>query len=365
MLSSFFIRKVTPALRLALAMVISFPVFSAQATLAAEVEPGATLGLTSSSKSLREPRLSKEATEKLSLQLKPECDRHFPGLIQAEVRTACSSAAEFFGRYGKTLSEANCRLEYGEDPRLTMACLIGATVSDDLQAKREDFKKNLQLCAEYYPKHTEIDAFFQESCLIGVYLPRVLRPGDKPRLETCSQITPERSFLGPCAVGLSLAQETQNTKLVGDSKPQPVPSAPSQQNEMCEKYFDHVKFHTTYRACLNARSAALEWTGRYADVIKNCSAVVSDGNSDNEKAACLVGASIYRHLSNKEDITQKFQKCGDNKVSYQDRDFLACLTAASLLDFTDRQSAQSGCRDIFKNPRTRSRNDCANSLALF
>lgn len=299
---------------------------------------------------------AKKIEEKLSGDVKANCDRHFPGRIQGELRSTCASATQGYARYGNQLARTRCRVDNGEEPRLVMACLIGTVIADDLSAKRDDFKRKLQLCAEHYPQHTEIDAFLQESCLTGIHSPSLVTGAEKPRLETCSQITPERSFLGPCAVGLSLAQESNDA-----------PS--SQQNKLCEQYFDHRKFHMGYRACLNARGAALLGTEAADDLIKGCSNLVS-GGSEVEQAACLVGLNIHRYVSRKDDVTKRFQKCGDNKVSYQDRDFLACLTAASLLDFgngvrTGKNGAEAGCKDVFKAGKSRSRGDCLNSLNTF
>lgn len=295
---------------------------------------------------------AKKLTEKLAPEVKKNCDRHFPGMIQAEIRSACTSVTSPFARYGKSTAQINCRLSYGEEPRLVMACLIGVAIADGINTKNESFKQKLQLCAEHYPAHTEVDAFLQESCLTGIHLPELL--AEKPRVELCGQITPERSFLGPCGVGLSLSVETSSSSVT-----------PAQQNKICEQYFDHRLFHAGYRACLNARSVALNWNGKYEDALKNCTEVVSDKNSDTERAACLVGTNIFRSLSKQEDVSKRFQKCGDLKVSYQDRDFLACLTAASLLDFTDKNGADHGCKEIFKTAKTRGRGDCLNSLALF
>ncbi len=288
-----------------------------------------------------------------SQDIRKHCERHFPGQIQAEVRTACASAAPEYAKLGKSLIQTRCRLNYGEEPRLVMACLVGSSVADDVLAGREDFKRKLQLCAENYPVHNEIDAFLQESCLTGIHISDLMKTDGKEKFEACAQITPERSFIGPCAVGLSLAKESSGAV------------SPAQQNKACEQYFNLKQFHKGYRACLNARSLAPELPTKYADALKGCSNIMGDANNDTERAACLVGLSIYRHLQKNQDVAGRFQKCGENKVTYQDRDVLACLTAASLLDFTDRGGAESGCREVFKEARSRVRGDCVNSLSLF
>lgn len=304
---------------------------------------------------------SKKAGEKLFADLKRQCERHFPGQIQSEVRAACSSTAVDFIRIGKALSATRCRLTYGEEPRLVMSCLIGTSIAEDLVANREDYKKKLQLCGEYYPVHNEIDAFLQESCLTGIHMPGLMNADGKARFEACAQITPERSFIGPCAVGLSLAQDA------GTATAAAVP--PAQLNRICEQYFNLHQFHKGYRACLNARSLVPDLNVKPSEAVKtviaDCSNILSEANNDTERAACFVGLTIYRHLMKQDDVSKRFQKCGDNKVTYQDRDFLACLTAASLLDFTDRNGAEKGCKDVFSEKRSKSRSDCLSSLTIF
>ncbi len=58
-------------------------------------------------------------------------------------------------------------------------------------------------------------------------------------------------------------------------------------------------------------------------------------------------------------------KCGESKVSYQDRDVLACLTAASLVELSDRSNANTGCKDVFKAVKGGFRNDCINAIGKF
>ncbi|MES2964349.1 MAG: hypothetical protein V4760_10690 [Bdellovibrionota bacterium] len=286
-------------------------------------------------------------------ELKKHCARHYPGQIQGELRAACTVASEDFKASEKTLANTRCRLNYGEEPRLVMACLIGVSIVDDLANKKDDFKRKLQVCAEQYPQHTEIDAFLQESCLTGVHLPETMSATDGLAFETCGRLSPERSFIGPCAVGLSLARESLGSADAG------------QQNKLCEQYFDHRRFHLTYRACLNARSVPIEGDVKIEDQLASCANIVSNTENDNERAACLIGASIHRSISKKTEITKKFQKCGDYKVSYQEREFLACLTAASLTELGDRSRADAGCKAIFRKAKDSSRNNCTNSIGRF
>lgn len=293
----------------------------------------------------------KKQIEKLTPELTKHCDRHFPGLIQGELRSACASAADDYPRFGKSGTFVSCRLNYGEEPREVMACLIGTEIADEITHSKEDFKKRLQLCAEQYPAHTEIDAFLQESCLTGIHIPNFI--ADKPNLSQCGQISPERSFIGPCNVGLSLALQPTTT------------TALSQQNRLCEQYFDHKQFHTGYRSCLTGRSIALAPSDKVDDVLKTCASVIANSDNDTERAACFVGANIFRKLGKQEELAKHFQKCGETKVSYEDRTVLACLTAASLVDMAGPSGAQNGCKEIFKAAKGRGRNDCVSSIRLF
>jgi hypothetical protein len=283
--------------------------------------------------------------------LTKNCALYFPGRIQGELRNACASAGLKFTAAEKGLQQTKCRLTYGEEPRAVMACLIGVSIADDIIGSRVDFKRKLQLCADQYPQHTEIDAFLQESCLTGIHLPELLPALSAAPYDSCGQLSPERSFIGPCSVGLSLVNQTAST------------GGPNEQNLMCEKYFDHRKFHLTYRACLNARSVTVEDAKKVDDVIRDCSNIVSDPGNDEERAACLIGSNIHRALEKKQDVTKRFGKCGTNKVTYEDRNILACLTAASLVDMVGKGPAENGCKSVFKAPKGSSRGDCLSALS--
>ena len=256
-------------------------------------------------------------------------------------------------RIGKNLAQTRCRMNYGEEPRLVMSCLIGVAIFEDQINNKDDFKAKLQLCAEHYPAHTEIDAFLQESCIIGTHLPGIMSTGGRPHFELCATINPERAFIGPCSVGLSLVTDTTAASL------------PGQQNKICEQYFDHRQFHIGYRSCLSARGLGPQVPDRLSDALKACSNVIANGENDTERAACMVGVNIYRHLGKREELAKRFQKCGDTKVSYLDRDFLACLTAASLIDLSDKNGATAGCKEVFKNGKTKGRANCLNSIGQF
>lgn len=313
---------------------------------AAAIAPAATPAPITTPKPTATPAKKQAATDDLT----KTCAKYFPGRIQGDLRTACASPGLKFSTAQKTLQQTRCRLSYGEEPRAVMACLIGVAISDDLNSQRTDFKRKLQLCTEQYPQHTEIDAFLQESCLTGIYLPELLPQLESEPYATCGQLSAERSFIGPCAVGLSLVNATVAN------------GGPNDQNLVCEKYFDHKKFHLTYRACLNARSVSVEDAKKVDDVIRDCSNIVSDPGNDNERAACLIGSNIHRALEKKQDVSSRFSKCGTNKVTYDGRDILACLTAASLIDMVGKNSADNGCRTVFKEKKSASRSDCLSAL---
>jgi hypothetical protein len=335
------------------------PAASPEATATPAATPSATATPTPAPTATPTPKATPKPTpeanlDKLELELRRQCERHFAGIIQGELRSACSSAASEFQRIGKALAQTRCRLDYGEEPRLVMACIVGSSITDDIVNKREDFKSKLQLCAEHYPVHNEIDAALQESCITGAHLPELVTVDPKARYAACAQVSPERSFIGPCSVGLSL---------VLDNK---LPIAPGHQNQLCKQYFDFKRFHAGYRACLLARGLAPEIPAKSSEAIKSCSNIVADPENETERAACFVGVTIFRHLNRQDEVEKRFKKCGTNQVRYSDRDFLACLAAGSLLDFNEgRGGAEAGCREIYRNTKLKGRADCMSALSQF
>lgn len=294
-------------------------------------------------------------TEVNEAELKKNCDLHFPGLLQSGLRPACAAGGNSYFTAGKSMGQTECRLTYGLDPRQVMACFIGVSIAEDLALKKDDFSRKYQACASYYPNHTELDLYLLESCLTGIHLPRAT--GREVSADLCEQISSERAYLGPCNVGLTLIPEAGKAVL-SDSV--------SQQNKICEQYFDHKQFHLGYRACLNARALGVKWSGQSRDILKDCSSILSDKRSESERAACVVGLSIYQSLLKTQKPSERYSKCGENsKVSYEERDYLACLTAASLLDFAPKKEAAADCKEIFSDKKSKSRNGCTASLDLF
>lgn len=298
-------------------------------------------------------KLSKSELESINDEHRKACEQQYTGKIQSEVRLACQSPTDELQSIGPDLAQTRCRLNYGEEPRLVTSCLIGVAIYSDLLEKRDEYRVKQRLCAEHYPSHTEIDSFLQESCLVGAHLPRLLKTTDRPHFEVCATINPERSFIGPCAAGLSLATDAGAAQAMG------------QQNKICEQFFDHRQFHIGYRSCLAARGLGPQIPEKLADAMKACSSVIANAENDTERAACMVGLNIFRHGNKQEDLTKRFGKCGDTKVSYEDRDFLACLTAVSLVDLADKAKAHEGCRDVYRNNKSRSRTDCLEALNRF
>jgi hypothetical protein len=303
---------------------------------------------------------------------KKVCDINFPSRMQESARTACQAGATSFAKSGSpdvahAAAVNQCASDYRDDSRLKNLCNIGVWSQQDRSENKNTYRDLLKLCQDYYPAQSEIDFYLQESCLIGAYLSRM--PSIKTNsLLACRTVSTERAFLGPCGAGLSLAVDA---KRLNDSHGDT--SALGEQNKTCLKYFDSKVFHTGYRACLNARELSLHWTGRLRDVLHDCGEIVSDNTGDTERAACMIGASIYHGLSQnlgkaadaKHDANPRFAKCGESKVTYQEGEFLSCLTAASLLDFGDHGQAQHACKEIFHSKKSKNRGHCSNSLGLF
>jgi hypothetical protein len=312
--------------------------------------------------------------------IKKACDAHYPSRLQADVRAACAFGAQALARSRRKSAQVQCRLSFGASARATMACLIGATIAEDLAANKTSFDAKRLACAAHYPAHTEVDIYLQESCLTGAYMPRTLAKSDG---RICREITPERSFIGPCATGVSLAtnppalapapgaaapsaektddpSDASNGARGAGAEPEPDPH-----NRLCDRYFDHRQLHQGYRACLSARGYFVGAGGKLADVLASCDQIVSDSQSDVEKAACVVGASISRTLASGLVTNPRFQKCGKEKVSYEERDVLACLTAASFLDFGTKGDAERACKALFAGKKSASRGDCERAVGLF
>lgn len=284
------------------------------------------------------------------------CDRYYPGAIQAGIRRSCYVGGVLTDRYAgqpPRVAETGCRLQYGEEPTETYACLIGTKIAREIEAGTTRYLTDLQLCSETYAVRTDLDTFLLESCLTGIHAKSF--SGDRERLETCRQITPETGFLGPCAVGVSLTGATTASDS-GNS---------SQHRLQCEKYFDHLRFHQAYRTCLNARAVSpdLETTPLTLDEIRSrCDAIVSNNGNDHERGACVIGAVLIENKK-KGQSSAIFDGCGVNQVRYEDRDVLGCLAAGSFLSFSNPPTADRLCREIFRDRKSLARSGCINAVS--
>lgn len=299
----------------------------------------------------------------------PTCAEVFPGILQSPLKAICQGAAAKVTAHGLRLAQTDCRLRYGEDPRANFACIFGTQIQQSIATSDENLSGTLKaqhrLCSLHYPMHTEVDGFLQESCITGIFINDISSIKEeklstiKEKIDICSNWTPERSFFGPCTVGLTLRSQTQSARAQ-------LPIA-SNSNRSCDQYFDHLQFHLGYRSCLNATAIPIGEEKRKSSVTEECQQLISDPSNDNERAACIVGATLRMIDGETHPLAKRFEKCGKNaKVRYEDRDFLACLTAASLLQLMDKPQAMAGCKDVFRiTKKNASRNDCLQALAQF
>ncbi len=296
------------------------------------------------------------------------CDSHFPASVQGLSKTSCYLGLVLFRESAQERDQAEGRAEraFSQCAALTqtktrslLACRLGVQIADDGARKRDTFSARMKLCQDHYPLHTETDAFLQESCWVGATLAfESKEPTKKPRLALCSDFSIERAFIGPCAVGLSLAAETVSPSQGAGT---------AEQNRLCARYFDQRQFQQGYRGCVNARALALEWNRKAASLPGACSALTAGKNDDVERAACVVGGSIWHNLAKGPGgANPRFGHCGEKKVNWTERDALACLTAAALLDLGGEAEARRSCQLIFAGSRRHKntrREECYRAVA--
>ena len=304
-----------------------------------------------------------------------QCDRHYPGRIQAGLRRACFVGGVSIEKFGALAShpkapETSCRLQYGEEPSETLACLIGTRLGRGVQeriaqrgksALLDLLQRRLQLCSESFSVRNDLDASLLESCLAGAHASELLLKTPTPQLEICARITPDPSFVGPCQVGVALAADDK----------------PAAHLALCDKYFDRLRFHVGYRSCVNAGPIGSSLVGFRKSptddnlpetIRKRCDSLVADAANDHERGACVVGAGFLYALSfSSSDQVQRikaYERCGAKQVTFEDRDFLGCLTAASLLDLSDGRPSQAGreCSLTFRSAKSLARSACLNSV---
>ncbi len=289
---------------------------------------------------------------------KKACDRYYTGKIQAGIRRSCQVGGILVDRYLERLpnvAETGCRLQYGEEPGETYGCLIGTKIARELEKGTSRYLSDLQLCSESYPVRTELDTYLLESCLIGIHAQSFTVPAG--RFELCKAITPERSFLGPCAVGASLNPVAGTATATAAASPS--------HRVLCEKYFDHLRFHMGYRNCLNARAVSPAGETKQLtldDIRSRCDTIVSDNGNDHERGACVIGA-VLLETQRKGTPLSRFDGCGVNQVRYEDRDVLGCLAAGSFLTYSNASTADRLCREVFRDKKSLARSGCINSIA--
>lgn len=283
--------------------------------------------------------------------IKQACSTHFASPTQSSGKTACVFGATQLQKDGREKAITACKERHVFARRDDLSCRVGIGLAEELARSPELDKKKLTTCQELYPVVTALDAYFQEACLAGAY---AIGTYTKADVSLCQGLSNDRSFVGPCASGLSATLTGEDTK-----------GSFAEQNKLCLQYFDKTQFHTGYRACLNSRALLLISENNKTSVIKQCDLFTSNNKSETERAACIVGASISKSIADGKTLPTRFQTCGDGKVSYQDRDYLACLTAASLLDFMDKSKARGACKTVFDSRKNKSRGQCANYLEKF
>lgn len=309
-------------------------------------------------------------SEKWLKSVRQGCSEYFPGKIQVGINRACSVGAQLFQNSSRSeitqavpavkMAQAGCRLQYGEESSETAACLIGTltghetAVFGNRDPKHSVTAKAFQACSAVYLVRTELDTYLLESCLTGALAPEFVSSSDRTR-DPCLAVSPEKSFLGPCRVGTTLLTQNGSEATSADAWIEA-----AEHRVRCEKYFDHLRFHMGYRNCIVGRAVAMELSSQRPSVeaLKSaCDKTVADSGNDHERGACMVGATLAIRT-----LDAPFDRCGVAQVSYQDRDFLGCLAAASFLSLSNRNQADLACRSIFRDKRSLVRSSCTASL---
>ncbi len=286
-----------------------------------------------------------------SESVKEACRSHFATVTQSPGASACLQGSTQTQKEGAAKAIEGCKEKFLISNRDELSCRIGVGIAQDLARTPELDKNKLKTCQELYPVVTALDAYFQEACLAGAYS---IAPDAKADIKICQALSNDRAFIGPCVSGMSAALSSEATK-----------GSVAEQNKVCLQYFDKAQFHTGYRACLNSRALFVISESSQTSVVKQCDLFTSNNKSETERAACIVGASIAKASSESKSLPNRFVNCGEGKASYQDRDYLACLTAASLLDFMDKPKARGACKTVFSSRKNKSRGQCSNYIDKF
>ena len=299
--------------------------------------------------------LDKKELDQIDSDLRKHCENHFPAISQRTSKTSCYLGLALHKEKKLAAALTECTKLTSAHSGPEQACRIGVLIAEDVANKQDNFTPRLKLCQNHYPVRIEADTYLQESCLIGVYLAHEFKgtPTKKPKLALCEQISKDGAFIGPCGAGLSLASEPGLPSL----------NTTSDLNRVCNQYFDQAAFHQGYRACLNARALLLEWDGKPSSIARQCRKLSSSKHGDAEAAACVIGGNLLRHvrLAPMHD-NPRFKNCGQNKVRWSERDYMVCLTAASLLDLGSTKEARGTCGDVFGGRRSSYRNECLRAV---
>lgn len=279
------------------------------------------------------------------------CKTHFATETQSSGAIACFQGATSLQKDGAAKAVDSCKQKFVFSNRDELSCRIGVGIAQDTSRASGIDKNKLKTCQELYPVVTALDAYFQEACLAGAYS---VSPNSKADIKICQSLSSDRAFIGPCVSGMSAALNADATK-----------GSVTDQNKVCLQYFDKTQFHTGYRACLNSHALFVISESSKTSVIKQCDLFTSNNKSDTERAACIVGASIAKASSENKALPSRFSVCGAGKVSYEDRNYLTCLTAASLLDFMDKNKARGACKSVFTTRKTKARGQCSNYIDKF
>ena len=273
------------------------------------------------------------------------CREHYGSILQGSLRNSCLEGTKFQQNLGISFARLECRLSFGDSQSQTAACLLGTQAADEEKNRIATYKDKLTICREQYPPHTEIDAYLLESCLTGVHLHEIAPQISDKR---CSELSTERSFVAPCEVGVILDQELKNKNH----------EAATKSNLQCTNLFDHQSFHTGYRACLNARALETLNIEKTAQLIKNCQDLVSNKFSESERAACIIGFSLHRRSS----TLATNGACPSQKLTFDEREAMGCLTGQALLEMGGKVDAEKGCKELFNTRKSRGRAECLRSL---
>lgn len=279
-----------------------------------------------------------------------ECKLLFANAMQSQQLQACEQG--MLNRKKTSANEARTQCSKNNPSvRLSSACQVGVTLAS---SNSSESNKSFTACKTSYSNETLIDLIFQESCFSGVHADQLLglQKNISPEAK-CMRLTGDRTFLGSCLVGYSYSQLSQSQK----------EGVLENQKEKCQKYFDPIRFHLGYRACLSAQGLATSWPQSSKQIMKSCSHLNSDDRSPAEKAACIVGASFLSSSFRNQPEAKRLSSCTDKPITYDEKSSFACLAVRSLSEFISPQQMKKACKEIFpQSRRARKKINCTSYL---